>query len=61
MTGNEEWITLKKESTSDTFDHCIKGRDGELIGLEIELRHMAYANLHIRSSHTILGIPATTW
>ena len=58
MTGNGEGITIEKASTSYTFDQRIKSGDGELIGLEIELGNIEYANLHIESTHAILWHPS---
>ena len=40
------------------FDEQIKSGDGELIGLEIELGKIERANLHIGSTHAILGHPS---
>ena len=55
MTGTRKGITIKKESTSYTFDQRIKSSDQELIRLEIEL---GGANIHIGSTHTILWNPS---
>ena len=55
MTGNGHVITIEKASMPYTFDQCIKSGDRELIRLEIELGKIEYANLHIGSTHTILG------
>ena len=43
---------------SYTFDQRIKSSDRELMGLEIELGKIEYANLHIGSTQTILGHPS---
>ena len=43
---------------SYTFDQCIKSIDFKLIGLEIELGKIEYANLHIGSTHAILRHPS---
>ena len=45
-------------STSYPFDQRTKSGDGELIGLEIELGKIEYANLHIGSAHAILRHPS---
>ena len=45
MTGNEEGITVEKESMPYTFDHHFKSGDGELIRLEIKLGKVECANL----------------
>ena len=58
MTGNGDGITIEKVSTSYTFDQRIKSGDRELIGLEIELGKIEYANLHIGNTHAILGHPS---
>ena len=58
MTGNEHRITIEKASMSYTFDQWIKSGDRELIGLEIKLEKTEYANLHIGSTHAILGHPS---
>ena len=47
-----------EESTSYIIDHCIKSRDGKLIGLEIEFGHVEYTDLDIGSTHVILGHPS---
>ena len=58
MTGNEEEITIEKESTLYMFDyHSIIG-DGELIGLEFLPGEVEYANLHIKSTNAILRSPS---
>ena len=57
MTRNGHGINIEKASTSYTFDQHIKSCDRELIGLEVELGKMKYANLHIGSTHAILRHP----
>ena len=58
MIGNGDGITIEKASTLYTFDQRIKSGDGELIGLEIKLAKIEHANLHIGSTHAILGHPS---
>ena len=58
ITGNGHRINIEKASTSYMFDQQIKSSDGELIGLEIKLEKIEYANLHIGSMHAILGHPS---
>ena len=58
MTGNLKGITIEKASMSYTNDQRIKSFDGELIGLEIELGKIGYANLYVGSTRTILGHPS---
>ena len=58
MTCSDMGIAINKESTSYTFDDHRKSGDRELIGIEIELGHMEYANLHIGSSHASIGHPS---
>ena len=58
MTRNFLRIIIEKASMSYTFDQHIKCGDGEMIGLEIELEKIEYANLHVGSKHTILRHPS---
>ena len=58
MIGNKDGITIKKETASYIFNPCIESWDGEFIGIWIELRNMKYKNLHIWSTHAILGHPS---
>ena len=58
MTGNGHGITIEKASIPSTFDQRIKSRHGELIGLEIELGKIEYANQDIGSMHAILRHPS---
>ena len=59
ITGNGHRINIEKASTSYTFDQRTKSGEGELIGLEIELGKIEYADLHIIGSmHTILDHPS---
>ena len=56
MTGDKEGTTIKKESTSYRFH--ITNRDRELIGMEMKIEYMEYANLTIGRSHAILRYPS---
>ena len=58
MTENGDGITIKKASTSYTFDECIKSDGGKLTGFKIELGKIEYVNLHVGSTHAIVGLPS---
>ena len=58
MTGNEDGITFEKASTLYTFDQQIKSGDGEFVGMKIKLGKIEHINLHIGSTHAILGHPS---
>ena len=58
MIRNGHRISIEEAFASYTFDQQIKSGDRELIGLEIKLEKIEYANLHIGSTHAILGHPS---
>ena len=58
MTGNGHGISIEKASMSYIFDQQIKSGDGELIRLEIKLGKIEHVDLHIGSTHAILGRPS---
>ena len=58
MTRDGDLITIQKASTSYRFDQRIKNGNGKLVGLKIKLGKIEHVNLHISSTHAILGHPS---
>ena len=56
--GNKKGISIQKLNRKYLFDQHIKGRDGELVGVEIETMQTDVTAICRGYMHAVLGYPS---